>query len=504
MYARVQIDVDLQHTLPSKILVEREGFSFEVNVSYEKMPDFCTHCSMVGHFVGDCRALKKVQEESSKVHDFKEARAKNSPRKRLQMTRTSITIYLLLILPPQLLSPPLPLQYLHQFPVLSFLRLRQILPPDNASTSHVVSAFDLTGLCIQNQSDNPLSTPMMPSLNCNIPHAECPTPTFLFAPLSGKFWGDEEEEPPIQSFAHSADEILADSTPQQCIQLGEDLDLSILNQETPDNLKQAGYLSSLCSDSSPSLNKNLHSPSDSEFLPSSKSDSSVSFSPRIPLLTCTTSKAKNKQARLIQKQKEEMIKLGIPQSSIDFCFQHKCTMGLASQGADSSSTHDTVTDLNKLSLNLIQVSSCYSVWLRLSFDRTRIGASGLTAVQSCTSTLLSAVHSLSTAQFTHSASVQQCFYGIFGSGSNQLLVIIFSVQYSIQSASSAVAALADSADLIAAINTTDVTSNEHPDHPPHTQQPANNLPPVLQISPSHLPCFGSGFPEFLQSCLQAL
>ena len=82
LYCRVQIDVDLQFPLPPKVLVERDGFSFEVNVSYEKLPDFCTHCSTVGHFVGDCRILKRVQEETTKANEAKDNRIKPQPRKR--------------------------------------------------------------------------------------------------------------------------------------------------------------------------------------------------------------------------------------------------------------------------------------------------------------------------------------------------------------------------------------------------------------------------------------
>ncbi|KAM7526939.1 hypothetical protein LguiB_030349 [Lonicera macranthoides] len=170
------------------------------------------------------------------------------------------------------------------------------------------------------------STPAFPvesSFNCNIPIAECLNPLSSplpldqgspkhnlnnqhspiipnkFASLSGKFWGDEEDEPAIQTFVHSADENLADSKPYQCIQIGEDKDQSVLNQETPENIKNTGYLSSLCSDSSHSLSKKLHSPSDSDYSLFNASDpisspDQLSSSPSIPLLTYTTSKAKNK------------------------------------------------------------------------------------------------------------------------------------------------------------------------------------------------------------------
>ena len=62
-YCRVEVDVDLRSTLPSSILVEREDYSFELEVTYEKIPDFCSHCSVIGHLVTECRSLKKAQHD---------------------------------------------------------------------------------------------------------------------------------------------------------------------------------------------------------------------------------------------------------------------------------------------------------------------------------------------------------------------------------------------------------------------------------------------------------
>lgn len=62
-YARIQVKIDLLQTLPPRLLVEREGYSFKVPVSYESLPKFCNHCHIIGHLVGECRALQKIQEE---------------------------------------------------------------------------------------------------------------------------------------------------------------------------------------------------------------------------------------------------------------------------------------------------------------------------------------------------------------------------------------------------------------------------------------------------------
>ncbi|KAM7489995.1 hypothetical protein LguiB_027479 [Lonicera macranthoides] len=264
---------------------------------------------------------------------------------------------------------------------------------DIASSSHVLNKEGpaCSNIQLQTGPTHTVALPVEPTFNCHFLNEECPTPTFppssplhnhssqanskqndsqsvesfvpntepeqsspkhkqnsqhlhsitnRFAPLSSKFWGDEEEEPPIQTFVHSADEIMEETEPHQCIQLGEDIDQSVLNQETPENMKNTCYLSSLYSDSSPSLNYNIHSPTDSSYSPLKDSDQ-MSSSPSIPLLTYTTSKAKNKQARKIQKEMEDMVRAGVPQASIDWCYRNEPSGGPQSQ---ESNAHDQLCD----------------------------------------------------------------------------------------------------------------------------------------------------------------
>jgi len=40
-YARILVDMDFSRKIFHEILVEREGFSFKVEVNYEWLPDFC-------------------------------------------------------------------------------------------------------------------------------------------------------------------------------------------------------------------------------------------------------------------------------------------------------------------------------------------------------------------------------------------------------------------------------------------------------------------------------
>jgi len=60
--------------------VEREGFAFSIEVEYEWLPEFCSHCQILGHSVTNCRWLhmekdlnlerdstKKVQDKGKKT-----------------------------------------------------------------------------------------------------------------------------------------------------------------------------------------------------------------------------------------------------------------------------------------------------------------------------------------------------------------------------------------------------------------------------------------------------
>ncbi|KAM7501096.1 hypothetical protein LguiA_025510 [Lonicera macranthoides] len=526
MYARILIDVDLQHPLPSRVLVEREGFSFEVNVSFEKLPNFCTHCSIVGHFVGECRALKRVQEESSKVNDLKESRSKQLAKKKQQSVHINTDNTPPVSLNPISTNP----QITTMDPQPDFTAQKPNNTPgimDITSSSYVINKEGPACSHIHPQTGptHTVALPVEPSFNCHILNEECPTPTFhlsspllnyssqfyskhndsqsvesfvpntepdqsnpkhkqnsqqhhistnKFAPLSGKFWGDEEDEPPIQTFVHSADEVMAETDPHQCIQLGEDIDQSVLNQETPENMKNTGYLSSLYSDSSPSLNYNIHSPTDSSYSPHKDSDH-LSSSPSIPLLTYTTSKAKNKQAKKIQKEMEEMVKAGVPQASIDWCFRNEPSGGPHSQESNAHAALDTdfsfsfagnaTTVLLSIimllscstqlslrtgsSISTVQISElaapihcCYSENLHLraqlggvkkspmykeilrdrnGFVDSRNRNSSVAADHSKPSFLLTAVHSLSSANSNLSASDQLCVHGILGYDSSPQL-----------------------------------------------------------------------------------
>ncbi|KAK2401739.1 hypothetical protein QL285_051308 [Trifolium repens] len=58
-YARVLVDVDLAQDLVYKILVERKGYAFFVDVEHENLPPYCDHCKIIGHRFDNCKRRKE-------------------------------------------------------------------------------------------------------------------------------------------------------------------------------------------------------------------------------------------------------------------------------------------------------------------------------------------------------------------------------------------------------------------------------------------------------------
>jgi hypothetical protein len=61
-FARVLVDIDLSQTLRYKVLVERVGFAFYVDLDYENLPPFCHHCKMVGHYLEYCKWVQSYDD----------------------------------------------------------------------------------------------------------------------------------------------------------------------------------------------------------------------------------------------------------------------------------------------------------------------------------------------------------------------------------------------------------------------------------------------------------
>ena len=63
-FARVLVDLDLSDQLRHGVMVERKGYAFFVDFEYENLPDFCTYCKSVGHYVDICRRRQMNDKET--------------------------------------------------------------------------------------------------------------------------------------------------------------------------------------------------------------------------------------------------------------------------------------------------------------------------------------------------------------------------------------------------------------------------------------------------------
>jgi hypothetical protein len=69
--------MDLSRHIFDEIMVEREGFAFNLEVFFEWLPDFCSHCKVFGHDVVDClwlhpkKFLDKVDRGKKPEHVHK-------------------------------------------------------------------------------------------------------------------------------------------------------------------------------------------------------------------------------------------------------------------------------------------------------------------------------------------------------------------------------------------------------------------------------------------------
>lgn len=64
-YARILVDMDFSRKMFHEITMEREGYAFNVEVAYEWLPDFCSHCQNIGHDVTVCRWLYPRQDTAA-------------------------------------------------------------------------------------------------------------------------------------------------------------------------------------------------------------------------------------------------------------------------------------------------------------------------------------------------------------------------------------------------------------------------------------------------------
>jgi hypothetical protein len=60
-YAGVLMDLDLSKDIFYEVMVECKGFTFPVEIEYEGLQEFCTHCKSIGHNVTFCLWLHPKQ-----------------------------------------------------------------------------------------------------------------------------------------------------------------------------------------------------------------------------------------------------------------------------------------------------------------------------------------------------------------------------------------------------------------------------------------------------------
>jgi len=69
--------LDLTQTLRYKVLVERKGFTFFVELDYENPPNFCTNCKIIGHYLEICKKVN-IEEDANKEKEPANRRMKGA------------------------------------------------------------------------------------------------------------------------------------------------------------------------------------------------------------------------------------------------------------------------------------------------------------------------------------------------------------------------------------------------------------------------------------------
>jgi hypothetical protein len=79
-FARVLVDMDLSQPLRYKVLVERKGFAFFLDIEYENVPDFCDACHVIGHHVEVCKRWNKDDGAKPDKENLTKKKPINEPK----------------------------------------------------------------------------------------------------------------------------------------------------------------------------------------------------------------------------------------------------------------------------------------------------------------------------------------------------------------------------------------------------------------------------------------
>jgi hypothetical protein len=69
-FARILVDIDLLQPLRHKLLVERKGFAFFVDLEYEHIPVFCDGGKVIGHNFENCKRWNKEENMRNENNHF--------------------------------------------------------------------------------------------------------------------------------------------------------------------------------------------------------------------------------------------------------------------------------------------------------------------------------------------------------------------------------------------------------------------------------------------------
>lgn len=72
------------------ILAERKGYAFYVDIEYENLPDFCTHCQCTVHYVEICKRLLNKDKQVAHKDQNKEADGDVNNKAHKEQRRTGI------------------------------------------------------------------------------------------------------------------------------------------------------------------------------------------------------------------------------------------------------------------------------------------------------------------------------------------------------------------------------------------------------------------------------
>jgi hypothetical protein len=79
-FVRILVDIDLLQPLRHKLLVERKGFAFFVDLEYEHIPAFCDGCKVIGHNFENCKRWNKEDDMRIDRENNVKKKAPTQPR----------------------------------------------------------------------------------------------------------------------------------------------------------------------------------------------------------------------------------------------------------------------------------------------------------------------------------------------------------------------------------------------------------------------------------------